>query len=219
MNPALRMFLTLIVGACASFEGLAQEPTACPTVTIASAAEVNARDVAEFKVSVTGGSADVFPLYNWSLSAGTLVAGQGTSTIQVDANGMAGGDVIKAMVEVLGYPGSCDTSASASMTVVTKAYRVFEGAYTDDAQIARLLDALIGERASDAKAYIVFYAGSAAPAGEVDRLKQVAKAHIDSKGENPADYPFMDGGERPQTTIEIWLAGPGDKEPQLGTAD
>ena len=142
MKPACRMFLALIVGGCASFEGLTQEPTACPTVTIASAAEVNSPDAAEFKASLTGGSADVDPLYNWTVSAG----------------------IIEATVEVLGYPGSCDTSASASMTVVTKAYRVFEGAYTDDAQIARLLDALIGERASDAKAYVVFYAGSAAPA-------------------------------------------------------
>ena len=208
-----------VVGALASIEALAQEPTACPTVTIASAAEVNAGDAAEFKVSVTGGSADVFPLYNWSLSAATIVAGQGTSSIQVDTNGMSGGDVIKAMVDVLGYPGSCDTSASASITVVARASRVFEGAYTNDAEFAQMLDALISERAADGKAYVVFYAGSAAPAGEVDKLKQTAKAHIESKGEDPADYPFMDGGEREQTTIEFWVARAGEKGPQLGTAN
>ena len=219
LMPATRVSWVLVIATCAAMPSLAQEASPCPTVAIASAAEVNSPDAAEFKVSVTGGSADVDPLYNWTVSAGTISSGQGTSSIQVATDGMAAGDVIEAEVEVRGFQGSCDTSASASIKVVKKATKVFEAAYKDDAELARLLDGLVGKREPDGKAYIVFHAGRDAPAGELDRLKKTAKAHIETRGEDPANYPFMDGGTRDQTSIEFWLAGPEGEAPPLGTAD
>lgn len=211
--------MLVIVAAGASAESLAQVSDECPTVMIAADAEVNGPEPAKFQASAKGGSAEVDAAYNWSVSAGTIVAGQGTSQIVVDTNGLAAGTVINATVEVLGYPGSCDTSASAAMSVVKKAYKVFEGAYTDDAELGRLLSVLIEKRVPDGKSYVVFYAGSAAPAGEVDRLKAAAKAHIESQGQDLENFPFLDGGERDRTTIEFWMAGPGDDAPTLGAAN
>lgn len=219
MKTAFPVFLTLIAGTGLSAQSLAQVETGCPTVLVTAAAEVNSPDPAEFQVAVKGGSADVDALFNWSVSAGTISSGQGTSQIEVDTNGMAAGDVIEANVQVLGYPASCDISASASTTVVKKAYRVFEGAYTDDAELARLLNVLIEKRVPEGKSYVVFYAGSAAAAGELDRLKATAKSHIEDQGQDPEDFPILDGGKREQTTIEFWMAGPGDEAPQPGTAD
>lgn len=205
--------LTLVGGACAFTKALAQVPTDCPTVLVASAAEVNSLDNAEFQATVKGGSADVDPLYNWTVSAGIIVSGQGTSGILVTAEGMAAGDVITATVDVLGYPGSCDTAASASSTVVKKALKVFEGAYANDDVLIQHLYTLFENRAQGGKVYIVLYAGRGAPAGEVDRIRKVAKQHIENAGEDPADYPFLEGGKRDQTTIAFWMAGPGDEAP------
>jgi len=46
---------------------------------------------------------------NWSLSVGTIMAGQGTSSITVDTTGL-GGQVITATVEVVGNQIHCSTS-------------------------------------------------------------------------------------------------------------
>lgn len=211
--------LLLTAGVAPSPQTFAQVSTDCPTVLITSAAEVNGPDPAEFQASIKGGSAEVDAAYNWSVSAGTIMSGQGTSQMMVDTNGLAAGEVITASLQVLGYPGSCDTSASASTKVVKKAYKVFEGAYTDDAELARLLSVLIEKRVPDGKSYVVFYAGSAAPAGEVDRLKAAARAHIEGQGQDPENFPFMDGGERDQTTLEFWMAGPGDDAPAPSAAN
>lgn len=217
MRYTVAVLVILVAGAPAG--SFAQVPTDCPTVLITAAAEVNGPDPAQFQASIKGGSADAEAAYNWSVSAGTIIAGQGTSQIMVDTNGLAAGEVINASVQVLGYPGSCDTEASASIKVVRKAYKVFEGAYTDDAELARLLSVLIEKRVPDGKSYVVFYAGNAGPAGEVDRLKAVAKAHIESQGQDLENFPFLDGGQRDRTTIEFWMAGPGDDAPALGAAN
>lgn len=216
MKSAVPALLILIGVAGVPLQSVAQVPTGCPTVLVKSAAEANRPDAAEFDVSVQGGSAEVNALYNWTVSAGYIASGQGTSHIWVDTNGLTAGTVITAMVEVLGYPGSCDTAASAATTVVKKAYKVFEGAYTDDAELTRLLDILIEERPPEGKAYVVLGFGSAAPAGELDRVKATAKAHLEGKGQNLEDFPFLDGGKSDRTTIEFWLARPGDDAPALG---
>ena len=45
---------------------------------------------ADFHFSVTGGSGNVAPTYNWTVSAGRIIDGQGTGTIRVDTTGLAG---------------------------------------------------------------------------------------------------------------------------------
>jgi len=211
----------LVLGACASTQVFAQD-AACPIVTVASAAEVSSPDAAPFKASVTGGGADINALYNWQVSAGTIVAGQGTADILVATDGMPAGQVIEAMIEVLGYPASCDTSASASTAVVKsvpRAYLVYEGPYSDDAELVRLIDAVIANRPAGGKGYVIFDMASSVPAGELDRLKKAATTHIESKGENPEDYPLMEGTPRDQTMIEVWFGNPGDEAPSPGAAN
>src|SRR5258705_8817221 len=54
--------------------------------------------------------------YNWSVSAGTISGGQGTSSITVDTAGL-GGQTVTATVELGGLDPSCARTASCSTQV------------------------------------------------------------------------------------------------------
>ena len=52
--------------------------------------------------------------YNWSLSAGTINSGQGTSTIVVATTGIPTGENVTATVEIGGLKASCAKEATLS---------------------------------------------------------------------------------------------------------
>src|SRR5258705_10595666 len=54
--------------------------------------------------------------YNWSVSAGTISGGQGTSSITVDTAGL-GGQTVTATVELGGLDPSCSRTASCTTSV------------------------------------------------------------------------------------------------------
>jgi hypothetical protein len=56
--------------------------------------------------------------YNWSVSAGTISSGQGTSSIIVDTKGI-GGQTVTATVEVGGLAATCSRTASSSTAIKT----------------------------------------------------------------------------------------------------
>ena len=64
-----------------------------------------------FTASVTGGPEGFAPTYNWSVSAGTITSGQGTSTITVDTAGL-GGQTVTATVSIGGADPTCTATNS-----------------------------------------------------------------------------------------------------------
>ena len=79
----------------------------CPTITVKSPYLITAGDNLGFVAEVKGAS-DV--TYNWSISAGTITSGQGTSSITVDTKGLDGMSVT-ATVEIGGISSSCSTTS------------------------------------------------------------------------------------------------------------
>src|SRR5438270_225240 len=74
----------------------------CPNVAIYCPDVQQAGAPITFTASVSGGTPGITPVYNWKISAGTILSGQGTPTITVDTAGLAG-QPISAVVEVAGY--------------------------------------------------------------------------------------------------------------------
>ncbi len=66
-----------------------------------------------FTAAVDG---DANVTYNWSVSAGTISSGQGTSSITVSTDGL-GGQTVTATVELGGLDPSCSRTASCSTSV------------------------------------------------------------------------------------------------------
>ena len=62
----------------------------CPNITIECPERVELNQPLTFRSTVIGGSPNVAPVYNWNVSAGRIIEGQGTSTIRVDTTGLAG---------------------------------------------------------------------------------------------------------------------------------
>jgi hypothetical protein len=98
-----------------------QDPApACPDVSTSSPDTVPFGSPAAFTGSVRGGDANVTPTYSWTVSAGTIESGQGTSSITVNTSGLDSNATITATVDVGGYARECSTSSSCTITIVAK---------------------------------------------------------------------------------------------------
>ena len=106
---------TVTVADCS---GCVKPPPPCPTVSVSCPSDVNPDEPITFTASVTGGETGATWTYNWSVSAGTISSGQGTSTITVDTAGLSGQSVT-ATVSIGGADPSC-TGTTASCTTSIK---------------------------------------------------------------------------------------------------
>ena len=87
----------------------------CPTMVINSGnTEYNEGQSATIRADVKG-KGDY--TYNWSVSAGIISSGQGSSSITIDTKGQAGIS-ITATVELGGVSRDCSSTASATISVV-----------------------------------------------------------------------------------------------------
>ena len=64
-----------------------------------------------FQAHVYGGDANVKATYTWSVSAGKITGGQGTSMITLDVSDVTGGS-ITATVSIGGHDAACVNTAS-----------------------------------------------------------------------------------------------------------
>jgi hypothetical protein len=69
----------------------------------------------QFSVVVNGMAANLNPTYNWTISSGTIVSGQGTYAITVDPGTEAGS--CTATVELGGLPAKCNGTASSTAEI------------------------------------------------------------------------------------------------------
>lgn len=92
----------------------------CPTVSIECPIDAEEGQPMTLSVNVSGGEPKVNLTYKWTVSAGTIIAGQGTPTIAVDTKGL-GEKQIKATIEIGGFPPECDRERSCIVLINKKA--------------------------------------------------------------------------------------------------
>lgn len=220
-RSAPRAAFALALAACAGVAASGQQkqppPNACPTVRLSSPADVKEREPINFNAEVKGGDPDVTPTYNWTVSAGTITSGQGTSSITVDTEGI-GGQSATATVDVGGYERTCSTSSSSTSAVTKSAPAVKFAEYVtpdlsaNKAQLDKFVDAL--RRDPAAQGYVVAYGGRTSQPGDAQKA-----------ADNATDYTMnvlkMDGartlsgvgGYRERPTVELWIAPAGGTPP------
>ena len=87
----------------------------CPAIQIKAPDAVPQGSKARVTANLIGGTGNV--TLRWSLTAGTVVSGQGTPTIQIDTAGLAGSGV-SVTLDIGNLPRECaTTSASATFLV------------------------------------------------------------------------------------------------------
>lgn len=85
----------------------------CPSIYVTCAEKTVEVDAPiTFSGSWAGGFPYMEPTYNWTVSAGKIIAGQGTPTIRVDAKGLPDDTELTAIFTLGGSPIECSKSAS-----------------------------------------------------------------------------------------------------------
>ena len=89
----------------------------CPTLEVdAPKLPVKAGETIIFTANVSGGSGDTVT-YNWTVSDGEIIEGQGTPVIKVATNSRMAGKVVKATLEIGGVCESCQRTAEANGSI------------------------------------------------------------------------------------------------------
>lgn len=186
----------------------------CPTVIASSPDSVDAGQEIIFTINVSGGDPNVTPTYNWTVSAGTISSGQGTSSIRVDTTGVP--SAITATGDVGGFARDCATSSSSTTSITQSARKIDEyGKIQEEDEQTRLDNyALeVGALPTD-KGYIISYGGRQSVPGEAqNRLKAAKDYLVKKRGLDASKLVTLDGGYREEATTELWLVVQGAAPP------
>jgi hypothetical protein len=110
LNHSAKSSISVTVEIC---PGWRPDPPPCPVVMVSCPSAVDEKTVT-FVVTIAGADPAITPTYKWSVSAGKIVSGQGTSKVTVDASETP----LTATVSVGGFNPSCATLASCTVGIV-----------------------------------------------------------------------------------------------------
>jgi len=187
----------------------------CPTVSVSCPSEVDQGSPIPFTASVAGGPANATATYNWSVSAGTISGGQGTSSITVDTAG-TGGQSITATVELGGFDPACSRTASCTTSVKTPIAPPTKfdeyGNIKFNDEKARLDNYAIQlQNAPGTSATIIAYGSCAGEAqARADRAKDYL---VNTRGIEAGRITTIDGGCRSDLTVQLWIVPAGATAP------
>ena len=186
----------------------------CPTVRISCPDSPVVGQPLDFTATVTGGSAKEL-IYNWTVSAGTIISGQGTSSIRVDTTGLAGATV-RASLSMGGYPMDCSATCAVQFPIPLecKKFDEFPDLPRNDEK-ARLDNFAIGlQNDPTATAYVIVYPGQGGRSGDVQRhTSRVVDYLTNSRGIDARRIVTMVGPARPELIVELWTCPQGAKPP------
>jgi hypothetical protein len=186
----------------------------CPTLNVTCPDSVDEGNPVTFRATFTQGTPTVSETYNWTVSAGTITAGQGTNEITVDTKGAVGGS-ITATVEVGGVDPTCNRTASCTTQVRPVA-------------VARKFDEYGNIRFNDEKARLDNYAiqlqnepsaggviiGYGTCEGEgLTRANRAKDYLVNTRGIDASRITVVDGGCRADLQVQLWIVPSGAAAP------
>ncbi len=165
------------------------------------------------------GAGDMNVTYNWTVSAGTISSGQGTSSITVNTDGV-GGQTVTATVELGGLDPSCAKTASCSTQVIPPtppAVKFDEyGNIKFNDEKARLDNYAIQlQNQPGSQGYIIAYGSCEGEAqARADRAKDYL---VNTRGIDAGRLVTIDGGCMPELKVELWIVPTGATAPAAST--
>lgn len=188
----------------------------CPNISITCPEPVTMGAPLTFIADVTGGTSGAQASYNWTVSAGTIMSGQGTPTITVSTAGL-GGQEVRASLNVNGY-GGLNCAASCATTVQTERIkpRQFDeiGTISRNDEKARL-DIFASELQNDphASGYILAWGGKP---GEAQKRAAHDKAYlVDTRGLEAGRIVTLTGRAGGESRVQFWLVPAGAEPPTI----
>jgi hypothetical protein len=194
------------------------QPTpSCPMLNVSGPDSVPESQPITATANLSGGDPNVTPTYNWTITAGTISSGQGTSSISIDTTGI-GNQSVTATVDVGGYPRECSASNSVTTSVTRKVEtRKFDeyGKINEEDERARL-DNFAAELKNDSTAtgYLLAYGGRRSQPDEAQKWLDAAADYLMKVRGIPGARSLVGvGGYREEPTIELWIAPAGGTPP------
>ena len=188
----------------------------CPNVVMSCPDVQQAGSPITFTASISGGTAGVSPVYNWRVSAGTILSGQGTQTITVDTAGL-GGQPITATLEVAGYNLECRASCQSAVPAPPKPTKADEfGEIARDDEKARLDQFAIElQNSPGAQGYVISYGGARSRYGTGRQRADRARDYlVTTRGIDASRVVTVDGGTRDSASTQLWIVPPGATPPR-----
>ena len=207
---------TVTVADCAD---CVKPPAPCPQVSVSCPNDVGAGEAITFTASVTGGETGATWTYNWSVSAGTISSGQGTSSITVDTAGVEGN--VTATVSIGGADPSCTNTTSSCTTGIRPPPRKpskFDeyGNIRFNDEKARLDNFAIQLQNDPTATATIIVFGSCEGEGQQrgDRAKDYL---VNTRGIEAGRITVVDGGCRSDLTVQLWIVPSGATAPEVDT--
>ena len=194
----------------------APPPPVCPNVSIVCPDNVLVDKPLTFSANVTGVSAGSTPVYYWSVSAGRIIEGQGTSSIRVDTTGAAGQSVT-ATLSIGGYNLDCSASCSVPIPLQVspaKKFDEFPNIARNDEK-ARLDNFAVGlQNDPTATAYVIVYPSRRGQSGDAQkRTRRIVDYLVNSRGIDAGRIVTLVGPTRDDLHVELWITPQGARPP------
>lgn len=203
--------VTVLVNPC-----VAVQPV-CPAIEIVCPTNIAVDQPLTFSSRYSGGvPANVTPAYNWTVSAGTIISGQGTDTIKVDTTGLAG-QTVRASLSMGGYNLECSADCGVSIPLP----KLFSRRFDEFPDISRndekaRLDNFGIELQQDptATGYVVVYPGRTGKRGEVQHhAGRIVEYLVNSRGLDQRRIVTLVGPAKDQLKVELWVTPQGATPP------
>ena len=188
----------------------------CPNVEIICPTNIAVDQPLTFTSNLSSATSGVVPTYNWSVSAGSIIEGQGTPTIKVDTTGLAG-QTIKATLSMDGFTLDCSASCAVSMPVPEPKCRRFDefpNILRNDEK-ARL-DNYAADLQNDptSTAYVVVHPGRSGKPGDAQRhTTRIVDYLVNSRLMDARRIVTLVGGARDELLVELWTCQQGATAP------
>lgn len=189
----------------------------CPTIQIQAPSGKIIRDgqPVTFGVNIAGGDPNVAQTIVWSTSAGTIVGGQGTKSIQVDSTGAGSNREIIAELWVGGLSPECTAQASAGVRVAGPPAKVEEfGDLPVDMENERLATFASALPQSNDHIVVIAYAGRNNVRGFAGNGLRRIRNQLAASGVPGDRISITDGGFREEAAYEFWLVPEGSEAPR-----
>lgn len=202
--------VSVLINACAPVRPV------CPAIEITCPTTIGMDQPVIFTSRFTGGTPGVKPVYNWTVSAGTIIEGQGTDTIKVDTAGLAG-QTVRASLSMGGYNLECAADCAVSIPLpklVSRRFDEFPDISRNDEK-ARL-DNFGIELQNDptATGYVIVYPGRSSKRGEVQHhASRIVEYLVNSRGLDQRRIVTLVGPARDELNVQLWLTPQGATPP------
>ena len=187
----------------------------CPNVSVSCPEAGTENAPVTFTAEVNGGTPGMTPTYNWTVSAGSILRGQGTPQITVDTTGLAG-QTVRATLDVGGFGMPCPASCAVVIPIVNKPHKFDE--YYDIArndEKARLDNYAIQlQQEPGSQGYVIVYPSRKAGATQAQaRAQRIVDYLVNTRGIDSHRVVVTMGPAREEWLFELWVVPEGAPPP------